>query len=58
MQSLNKRGNLVVGFIIGAVFATTAIFFSTHHIVIDKKSCHYQSDIEKTVCSFHYERNN
>jgi hypothetical protein len=57
MNQLNKRGHLVVGFIVGVVFATTTIFFSTHHKVVDKKSCHYSIDADGIICDFYYERN-
>jgi hypothetical protein len=57
MQQLNKRGHFVIGFIVGALFATTAIFFSTHHTVVDKKSCHYSIDADAIICDFHYEGN-
>lgn len=56
-MALTKRGNLVVGFTTGALVALTLNYTATHHTVIDTKSCHYQFDIEKTVCNFHYERN-
>jgi hypothetical protein len=56
-MALTKRGNFVVGFTTGALVALTLNYTATHHTVIDTKSCHYQFDIEKTVCNFHYERN-
>jgi hypothetical protein len=57
MQQLNKRGHFVIGFIVGALFATTTIFFSTHHTVVDKETCRWSADANAEICDFHYERN-
>jgi len=57
MKQLNKRGYFVVGFIVGALLATTTIFFSTHHKVVDEDTCRYSIDASALICDFHYERN-
>ena len=57
MNQLNKRGHLVVGFIVGALFATTTIFFSTHHTVTDTETCHYSIDVDGVLCDWHWEGN-
>ena len=54
-MKLNKRGNLVVGFITGALVALALNFFGTHHTVIDTNTCK-QVDVG-IACDFHYERN-
>lgn len=54
-MKLSKRGNLVVGFIIGAITALCIQFFSTHHIVIDTNTCK-QVDVG-IACNYHYALN-
>ena len=52
---LTKRGNFVVGFLIGATLSLTLNFFMTHHVVIDTNTCK-QTDVG-VACDYHYERN-
>lgn len=57
MNTLNKRGHFVVGFLIGAVIALTINFFCTHHTVVDKDKCHWSYEANGLLCDFHYEVN-
>jgi hypothetical protein len=54
-MKLTPRGYFIAGVIVGAIASLTILFFSTHHVVIDSKTCH-NSDMG-VACSYHYERN-
>jgi hypothetical protein len=54
-MKLNKRGHLVLGFIVGAITSLALTFFFTHHVVIDTNTC---KPVDVGIaCDFHYEGN-
>lgn len=57
MTQLNKRGNFVIGLLLGALVALALNFFGTHHVVVDKDKCRWSADANAMMCDFHYEGN-
>jgi len=57
MKQLNKRGHLVVGFILGSFITLVITFFCNYHTVVDEDTCRYSIDANGIICDYHYERN-